>query len=66
MVWGWGRYAPLSSHPQKRPVMKDFLLTVVLEGLEEKYGVVLSRGKTNSFIQGGGAVIMASSGGEGQ
>ncbi|KAL5477926.1 hypothetical protein EMCRGX_G024783 [Ephydatia muelleri] len=28
---------------QKRPVMKDFLLTVVLEGLEEKYGVVLSR-----------------------
>ena len=29
---------------QQRPVLKDFLLTIVLEGLEDKYGILLSRG----------------------
>ena len=29
---------------QQRPVLKDFLLTVILEGLEDKYDMLLSRG----------------------
>ena len=29
---------------QKRPVMKNFLLTIVLEGLEDKYNLRLCRG----------------------
>ena len=31
---------------QKRPLMKDFLLTIVMEGLEDKYNMLLSRGKS--------------------
>lgn len=30
---------------EQRPVMKEFLLTVVMEGLEEKYSILLSRGQ---------------------
>ena len=34
---------------QKRPVMKSFLLTIVLEGLEDKYNIRLSRGRNNDI-----------------
>ena len=33
-----------SIHLQKRPLMKDFLLTIILEGLEDKYSLRLCRG----------------------
>ena len=33
--------------PQERQRMKEFLLTIVLEGLEEKHNMLLSRGTYN-------------------
>ena len=33
-----------------RPKMKDFLLTIVLEGLEGKYDVHLSRGNVSGWL----------------
>ena len=35
---------------QKRPVMKSFLLTIVLEGLEDKYNIRLSRGRYDDIL----------------